>query len=145
MSTREVISAWTSTSSISDIDTSDFRDRTREDETSLSDVSSSSISVEPTKYRPETPQISIAHKIHNREALERQIHLLELSKEELRVSSEAKYRAYELQIKSLESCIVDLRNQSAVPFILFRKKMIYWLAKRGKSLHSKIPKRKLCK
>ncbi len=115
---REVISAWTTTSSISDIDSSNLKDRTREDETSLSDVSSSSISAEPTKYRSETPQISTAHKIHNREALERQIHLLQRSKEELRVTSETKYRAYALQIKSLESCISDLRNQSAVFFYL---------------------------
>ncbi|KAI8892417.1 hypothetical protein BC833DRAFT_625846 [Globomyces pollinis-pini] len=54
------------------------------------------------------------HQYHTREALERQLKVLELSKHEISVASDAKSHAYKLKLKTLESAMIDLQTKNMV-------------------------------
>jgi hypothetical protein len=116
-------SAWTTTSSLSEIETRDFKN-TRDDDTSLSELSSTSALFD-VKFPK--PQSRLRSKPTNREAeaLERENQVLEKSRHDIMVLSDAKTHAYEVKIRTLEQTIKELRMDLAVWLIYLGKEGDY--------------------
>jgi hypothetical protein len=112
MQNEVLTSAWTTTSSLSEIDTGDFK-HTKDDDTSLSELSSSSALFD-VKFPQQRGRLQSKPSSRAADALERQNQLLEKSKHDIMVLSDAKAHAYELKITSLEHTIKELQKELAV-------------------------------
>ena len=115
MSTKE---NWTTTS-YSDLGTSSASlmiNMLKDEESSTSeiDISTTSTSEKQTDSHHDQAFARTQRNMHTREVLERQMHLLELSKQELIVACDAKCNAYKVKIKSLESNLIDVQKKNIV-------------------------------
>jgi aspartate/glutamate racemase len=99
-------SAWTTTSSLSEME-SKYRQGSKDDETSMSELSLSSSGFFDVKLPRSEDKVAEQH-------LQKQINLLERSKHEVMVISDATAHAYKLKINSLQEVIKDLKIQLAV-------------------------------